>query len=74
MNFYFFVLVKEFLFCFEDLPRLLLLQMSMNVLSDLMTVVQKIPNVVTIQDHSVVNVNKGTLRMRMEIVLVRKPN
>ena len=74
MNFYFFVLVKEFLSCFEDLPRLLLLQMSMNVLSDLMTVVQKIPNVVTIQDHSVVNVNKGTLRMRMEIVLVRKLN
>ena len=73
MNFYFFVLAKEFLFCFEDLPRLLL-QMSMNVLLDLMTVVQKIPNVVTIQDHSVVNVNKGTLRMRMEIVLVRKPN
>ena len=46
----------------------------MNVILEVMIVVHKIPNVVTIPDHSVVNVLMGILKIWMVIVLVRKFN
>lgn len=65
---------QEFHSCFKAVLCLLYFQTSMNVILEVMIVVHKIPNVVTISDHSVVNVLMGILKIWMVIVLVRKFN